>query len=412
MPKPKSNLKYGSIDFKEKVAFFKNKLRLPTATYTDIWQAQHAKAFVVAGAMKDDILTDFQSAVAKAVSGKSTLADFRKDFDNIVSKHGWSYNGKRNWRSKVIYDTNVRTAHSAGRYKQMQAVKRTRPYWQYQHSIASENARDQHLAWHGLVLHADDPWWDTHYPINGYGCQCFVKTLSKRELDKKGLKVSKSPKVEYEDKVIDARTNPRTVRVPKGISPGFDYNVGQASWGKQLSTKAYAEQIAQLKNQSKWQPLNLKTWAEYGRPEKIPFSKLPSKIVNSSLGSVALLEELLGAKEKVFNVQGMPVLVNAEHLASHLPGNREPYFPLIVEALENPYEIWQVFEKHKVSHNIELKRKIISASMMYGKAVNLVLMLKKGVLTSWTMVPMNEKKLNKQRTGELIFSSESENAQK
>ena len=262
--------KYGSIVFKEKIEFFENKLRLPTATYADVFQMQHAKAFVIAGAMQDDILKDFQTAVAKGISGESTLADFQKDFDSIVNKHGWSYNGKRNWRSKVIYDTNIRMAHSAGRYKQMQAVKRTRPFWQYQHSIASENARDQHLAWHGLVLHADDSWWDTHYPINGYGCQCFVKTLSQREMDRKGLKVAKSPKIDWETKQVNVRTNPRSVKVPKGISPGFDYNAGKASWGQILQQKHYDDARANLKNQKLWQAINLTTWAENNRPEQIP----------------------------------------------------------------------------------------------------------------------------------------------
>jgi hypothetical protein len=42
--------------------------------------------------------------VDKAITGGTTLEDFRKDFDRIVAKHGWDYNGGRNWRSKVIYE--------------------------------------------------------------------------------------------------------------------------------------------------------------------------------------------------------------------------------------------------------------------------------------------------------------------
>jgi uncharacterized protein with gpF-like domain len=38
-----------------------------------------------------------------------------------------------------------------------------------------------------LILRADDPWWKTHYPPNGWGCQCTVHAVSLQELrDKYG----------------------------------------------------------------------------------------------------------------------------------------------------------------------------------------------------------------------------------
>ena len=46
------------LPFKEAIDFFRTKLRLPTAGWTDIWQQQHSLAFVVAGAQTDAILTD------------------------------------------------------------------------------------------------------------------------------------------------------------------------------------------------------------------------------------------------------------------------------------------------------------------------------------------------------------------
>ena len=127
------------MPFNKAVEGFRDKLNLPTATWTDIYEGQHARAFVIAGAMKEDILNDFRQSVDKAVAQGMSLEDFRKDFDNIVAKHGWGYNGGRNWRSRVIYETNLYQSHNAGRYAQMQAVKRTRPYWRYRHNDAVEH---------------------------------------------------------------------------------------------------------------------------------------------------------------------------------------------------------------------------------------------------------------------------------
>ena len=168
---------YGSLPFQEQIAFFRRKLNLPTATWTDIWQSAHDHAFVVAGANRMDLVQDFRQAVDRAIASGSTLAQFRKDFDAIVEKYGWSYNGGRNWRSRVIYETNLRSSYAAGRYAQLQSLKKTMPYWRYRHSDAVMHPRPMHLAWNGLVLHADDPWWHTHFPPNGWGCQCTVEAL-------------------------------------------------------------------------------------------------------------------------------------------------------------------------------------------------------------------------------------------
>ena len=99
-----------------------------------------------------------------------------------MAKHGWDYNGGRNWRSRVIYETNLATSHAAGRWEQLQGA----PYWQYRHADWVQHPRHQHLAWDGLVLAKDDPFWQTHFPPNGWGCQCSVRGMWSRDLEKLG----------------------------------------------------------------------------------------------------------------------------------------------------------------------------------------------------------------------------------
>jgi len=162
---------YGGKPFDEAISFFKGKVNMPSEHWYDLWQGMHARGFMVAGAMKSDLLVGLRSAVDKAISQGTTLETFRKDFDKLVEKHGWFYKGGRNWRTKVIYDTNLRSAYNAGRWQQMTDPDVTvlRPFLQYRHG-GSVNPRHQHLAWDGLVLRHDDPWWNTHYPQNGWGC--------------------------------------------------------------------------------------------------------------------------------------------------------------------------------------------------------------------------------------------------
>jgi hypothetical protein len=230
------DVSYGSLPFSEQIAFFRRKLNLPTNAWTDIWQSEHDHAFVVAGANRDDLLADFRAAVDRAIVEGATLEQFRKEFDRIVEKYGWSYNGSRNWRSRVIYETNLRTSYAAGRYAQLQELKRVRPYWEYVHSDAVEHPRPLHLAWNGLVLDADDPWWEAHFPPGGWGCQCTVQGLNARDLKRKGKDgPDTAPPTVMETVTVGKRgPSPRTVQTPEGIDPGFGYTPGR-SWIEKLS---------------------------------------------------------------------------------------------------------------------------------------------------------------------------------
>lgn len=220
------------LSFSEAILFFRRKLRLPTWRWRDILGAAHDHAFVVAGATQAQLLADLQKAVDRAISEGTTLEDFRRDFDQAVQKAGWSYKGSRGWRTKTIYRTNLRTAHAAGRFRQMRSaeVASRRPYWQYRHG-GSVIPREKHVAsparggWNGLVLRGDDPWWRTHYPPNGWGCSCFAITLSDADVERLGLEVAEAaPEVVTREEVDTVTGEVRDV--PVGIDVGWDYAPG------------------------------------------------------------------------------------------------------------------------------------------------------------------------------------------
>lgn len=224
-------ISHGSLPFEEQIDYFRGKVDLPTRSWTDIYKQEHDYAFVVAGATKRALLADLRGAVEKVISAGGTLEQFRQDFDQVVERHGWQYNGERGWRTRVIYETNLRQSYNAGREAQMAdpALRKRRPYGLYRHGD-SAHPRPQHLAWNGLVLPLDDPWWSTHSPQNGWGCKCKKFMLSERDVQRQGLKVGTAPAIEYEDQVIgkNSPNGPRTVRVPKGIDPGFEYAPGRS----------------------------------------------------------------------------------------------------------------------------------------------------------------------------------------
>lgn len=215
------------LPFNEQINYFKRKLNLPTDSYLDLAGQDHDYAFVVAGANRNDMLADFRSAVDKAIADGTTIQTFRKDFDKIVAKYGWDYYGGRDWRTRIIYDTNLYSSYSAGRHEQQTRMAKLRPFWQYRHRDGVKHPRPLHQSWDGLVLPYDDPFWQTHYPINAYGCHCTVVAHSAKSLEREGLTVSESPKINYVTKELGTKSGmPKVVTLPEGIDYGFDRVAG------------------------------------------------------------------------------------------------------------------------------------------------------------------------------------------
>lgn len=213
------------LPFTEAIDFLRQKTSVPTKSWRDVWDAAHSKMFMVAGANQVAIVDDFKASIAKALEQGTTLDAFRKDFDTIVKTHGWSYKGERGWRTKTIFETNLRTAYAAGRYAQTTRPETLEafPFWQYHHSGAV-HPRVQHKAWDGTCLAADDPFWKTAYPPNGFGCGCFVTPVSRTGLKKLG-KSGPDTAPDLDQLGTDQ---------PLGVDPSFAYNPGEA-WLKQTA---------------------------------------------------------------------------------------------------------------------------------------------------------------------------------
>lgn len=229
------------VAFQEAIDFLERKVRLPSKRSDDLQGAIHAKAFTVAGATKAQLLLDLHQAVTEASKQGQSIGEFIRNFDATAERHGWNYKGHRRWRAQIIYDTNMRTAHMAGHWSKIQQTKATRPYLQYV-TAGDSRVRPEHQKWDRTVLEVDDPWWATHYPPNGWGCRCMVRTLSQSQMEREGLVVSKPPEIKLSERV-NTRTGEIYGEVPEGIDTGWDYNVGMAWLGPE---QALGQSIAQL----------------------------------------------------------------------------------------------------------------------------------------------------------------------
>ena len=183
-----ANFKAGPVP-RDALAYFRDKDLRVGFDFQDVWGQEHAHSFTVAKAMKVDILDDVRAGLDEALAEGKTFRDFSRQLKPKLQEKGWwgikdeidPSTGERRRvqlgsprRLKTIYQSNLRSARSAGQWQRIQRTKETQPYLLYELG-PSENHREEHVSWAGTLLPVDHPWWRDHMTPNGYGCKCRVR---------------------------------------------------------------------------------------------------------------------------------------------------------------------------------------------------------------------------------------------
>lgn len=338
-------------EFKEQIDFLTQKRPRRTKVWTDAMHGDHDRAFVVAGVTDIAMLEEFQAAIIDGARTYDRDA-FAAEFDRLVAKYGWSYNGGRDWRIRTIFETNIRTSHMAGRLKQMRDpdMVKLRPYWQYVHAETREplRPRPQHVAWDGLALMWNDPWWNTHFPPNDWLCSCGVRTLSERQLKRLGKTgPDKAPPDKF--KIGRARDGEPLI-LPDGIGRGWDYMPGDM-WERGLVPSALIEEGGGLIHEGRHvvridEPEPIETLIAAARPiraEKMEEGLREEDYINAFLepfgariGRAVLWQDAAGHRipisEQFFRDRDGEFKV--------LKRGRAPYARMMAETIMDPDEIW------------------------------------------------------------------------
>lgn len=219
------------VKFNEAIAFFSQKLAIPTENSEQIIREAQDWAFTIAGVEKAEILNAviqlIDSILRGDIPGVDTFDVFTKKFNELMLSSGY---GEQNpWRTRLVYKMNTRTAYNAGRFRTQIDPEnaRRRPYLQYQHNHPLV-PRPHHQAIDKMIWPANDPIWDFIYPLNGFGCNCSVNSLSERDMRREGLSVSPpiTERVTIRDRITGESKSVPAVTLPierfkkSGIPPG------------------------------------------------------------------------------------------------------------------------------------------------------------------------------------------------
>lgn len=216
------------------MAFFEGKGLLVSGSWQSIWQEEHARAFTVANLARLDLLQEIHGALATALTEGQDYRAFAKGLVPKLQAAGWwnqpVSEGKPlgPQRLQLIYDTNLRTSYALAKWERIQRLKKRRPFLRY-NTMGDARVRPAHRAWEGITRPVDDPFWDTHYPPNGWRCRCTVEQLSQADMDAEGIEVTPDGALPTGTTTFTNRITGEVTTVPTGIDPGWAYNVGKGA---------------------------------------------------------------------------------------------------------------------------------------------------------------------------------------
>ena len=161
--------------------------------YDEVWREEHWRSFTVAKAMEDDLLSDIQGSIAGAIEEGVPFEKWRAEMTERLGKRGWwgykvdaepedeeqraKLEANLSRRLETIWHVNTTQAYQAGIWERGMRSP-AHPYVLYLVGPSAKH-REQHLAWHGTLLPRDDPFWAIAAPMNGWGCKCSVRFVSR-----------------------------------------------------------------------------------------------------------------------------------------------------------------------------------------------------------------------------------------
>lgn len=229
---------------REAIEYFRSKghaHELQRFHHLDHWREEHARNWVVAKAMRDDVSLAIRAAVDKQLAEGIPIGKAVAELAPRLQQMGWW--GKAEMedpvtgetaevqlgsmrRLRTIFDTNMRTAHAAGHWAAIQRTKQGLPYLHYI-QIDRPTKRHEHARFHDRIWRVDDPVWLRIFPPNGYFCGCVAIQRTEGWMRRNGRTPDETLDLDEE-----AWTNQRsgeTHMIPRGVTPGFDTNPG-AVW--------------------------------------------------------------------------------------------------------------------------------------------------------------------------------------
>lgn len=172
------------VSNEEAMDFIRSKPLVSQRVFARMLPELKARAFVISGIELATVAQNIRDRLAELPAG----ADWDDIKADIVGKMSPFLDDSESGivrslhRAELLLRTHGFQAYQAAQYNVMQEVQAELPYWQYV-SMEDEHVRASHAALDGLILPADHPFWQTHFPPWEWGCRCQVVPISQGDME-------------------------------------------------------------------------------------------------------------------------------------------------------------------------------------------------------------------------------------
>ncbi len=156
----------------EAINYFKQKQVVTRKVFDSLADDARSSAFTVSGIYRQDVLDGFKGEIVKSLEEGTPQSKVIKRFKGIMSG---AYKSKQlgNYHLETIFRVNTGLAYGTGRRRALEDVADDLPFWQY-HAVMDDRTRPTHAALNGLILPANHPFWNDHFPPWEFCCRCAV----------------------------------------------------------------------------------------------------------------------------------------------------------------------------------------------------------------------------------------------
>lgn len=400
----------------EALTYWQRKVPISKEDFDTLTQEMQALAFTASGVHRLEDLQAISDAVKRAIANGTTLEQFRSEVGDLLQN--------RRYHIETVFRTNIQTAYNVGRYKRQMETANDLPYWKYS-AVNDSRTRPTHRAMNGRVWPANHPVWDTWYPPNGYRCRCSVIALTKRQVERMGLRVESDDPTHALIEPI-APNGERMPARPLIPDQGFGFNPAKAVWRtvtpSELDGDLILKPIAGMCFAGcEKQPLtkiDRRHIIELTKDDLMPPGRKDEEYVKAFLMEFGV-NEIEGATTITIPKTNYVIPINKYLFIDKTDGSwkvkkngRELYIKPLAWTIKNPYEVW--LTPAEISNNPYLTIRMLRIFELKGEIGGFCVfsLTKKGWQASTAFMPkLGNKKamfeyIEKQRKGALLYREE------